>query len=100
MCPDNILSSSYYHTREFKNMVANRLYIIDFNSSKQFALGPWRAASDHPSTDPDPAPERFTPLRPLLVGYVLRRTHARVDRGGMSPTFYIYFRQTSYICVL
>lgn len=56
MCPDNTLSSSYYHTREFKNMVANRLYIIDFNSSKQFALGPGeqRAITLPPTQIPPP----------------------------------------------
>ncbi len=40
MCPDNIVSSAHYHTLEHKDIMANRLYIIDFNSSKQFALGP------------------------------------------------------------
>ncbi|EIW56498.1 uncharacterized protein TRAVEDRAFT_49324 [Trametes versicolor FP-101664 SS1] len=40
MCPDNVLGASSRHAATYEGIVAHRLYIIDFNTSRQFALGP------------------------------------------------------------
>ncbi|EIW56499.1 uncharacterized protein TRAVEDRAFT_49325 [Trametes versicolor FP-101664 SS1] len=40
MCMDNVLAANNRHEAVHGNVVDNRLYIIDFDSSRQFALGP------------------------------------------------------------
>ncbi len=40
MCPDNVVAAKHHHTTVNPSTVEDRLYIIDFDSSRQFTLGP------------------------------------------------------------
>ncbi|KAL1943191.1 hypothetical protein VTO73DRAFT_4266 [Trametes versicolor] len=40
MCPDNVVAANRHHVSVNSSAIAERLYIIDFDSSRQFTLGP------------------------------------------------------------
>lgn len=40
MCQGNVMAGLIHDTKWHKNVRANRVYIIDFDSSRQFELGP------------------------------------------------------------
>lgn len=40
MCPDNVVAAKRHHVSVNSSAIAERLYIIDFDSSRQFTLGP------------------------------------------------------------
>ncbi|EIW56515.1 uncharacterized protein TRAVEDRAFT_73062 [Trametes versicolor FP-101664 SS1] len=40
MCMDNLLAANRHHAAQYTTATADRMYIIDFDSSRQFALGP------------------------------------------------------------
>lgn len=40
MCPDNLVAAHYHHAAVYQTAVLDRMYIIDFDSSRPFAFGP------------------------------------------------------------
>ncbi|KAL1943184.1 hypothetical protein VTO73DRAFT_4259 [Trametes versicolor] len=40
MCMDNLLAANRHHAAQYTTATADRMYIIDFDSSRQFTLGP------------------------------------------------------------
>ncbi|KAL1943188.1 hypothetical protein VTO73DRAFT_4263 [Trametes versicolor] len=40
ICPENLIAANRHHASVHKTAVENSLYIIDFDSSRQFQLGP------------------------------------------------------------
>lgn len=40
ICPENLIAANRHHASVHKTAVENNLYIIDFDSSRQFKLGP------------------------------------------------------------
>ncbi|OJT02685.1 hypothetical protein TRAPUB_6759 [Trametes pubescens] len=55
ICPGNLLTANPRHASAHQTIVADRLYIIDFGQSRQFALGPGvQRAITLPETQMDP----------------------------------------------
>ncbi|OJT02693.1 hypothetical protein TRAPUB_6767 [Trametes pubescens] len=84
MCPDNVIAANHHHTTVNPSAVEDRLYIIDFDSSRQFTLGPGvQRAITLPETQIEP-PNGLTHFDPYSWDvYCTGRTHATKNKGKL-----------------
>ncbi|KAI0349867.1 hypothetical protein OH77DRAFT_1431613 [Trametes cingulata] len=55
LCPSNVLAAGLHHVEGHKDLVAGKVYIIDFDSARQLSLGPGKQpAVKLPPTQIDP----------------------------------------------